>query len=61
MKRDSQFVINVFSDFVKKKKHLYNKSAKSSAVMFLLQERYHMYFIYTSMMIKMTLYVLFLY
>ena len=58
MKRDSQFVISVFDDFIKKKKCLYNKSARFSAVMSSLQERYHTYFVYTSMMIKMILYVL---
>ena len=43
----------------KKKKHLYNKFARFSAVMSLLQKKYHIYFMYTSMIIKMILCVLF--
>ena len=54
MKRDFQSVINVFSNFVKKKKHLYSKSVKFSAVMFSLQKRYYIYFVYTSTMTKIT-------
>ena len=58
MKRDSRSVTSVFDDSAKKKKRLYSKSARSSAVMSSLQERYHVYFVYTSTMIKMTSYVL---
>ena len=54
MKRDSQFVTSVFDDSAKKKKCLYSKFARSSVVMSLLQERYHVYFVYMSMMTKMT-------
>ena len=61
IKRDSWSVTNVFDVFAKKKKCLYSKSVKSSTMMSLLQERYHVYFMYTSMMIKMILYVLSLY
>ena len=60
MKWNSQFVTSVFNDFAKKKKCLYSKFIKSSAVMSSLQERYHMYFMYTLIMIKITLYILFL-
>ena len=60
MKRDSLFVINVFNDSTKKKKYLYNKFAKSSAIMSSLQEKYHIYFMYTLTMTRITLYVLFL-
>ena len=60
MKRNSQFVTSVFDNFIKKKKHLYSKFVKFFVVMSSLQEKYHTYFVYILMMIKITSCVLFL-